>query len=46
MSSIVINEEDIIYEEDLNMEILYYYHVYFIEEDTEIYITKQITIKT
>ena len=67
MSTIVINEEDIIYEEDLNMKVLYYYNVYFIniyeitkkywliqlsnktldlEEDTEIYITKQMTVKT
>ncbi|CAG8692240.1 13550_t:CDS:2, partial [Funneliformis mosseae] len=41
MLSIVINEEDIIYKEDLNMET-----TLDLEEDTEIYITKQITIKT
>ncbi|CAG8711226.1 4501_t:CDS:2, partial [Funneliformis mosseae] len=44
MSSIVINEENIIYEKDLNMELNNI--TLDLEEDTEIYITKQITIKT
>ena len=26
-----VNEKDIIYEEDLNMKIFYYYNVYFID---------------
>ena len=31
MSSIVINEKDIIYEKDLNAEVFYYFKVYFID---------------
>ena len=67
MTSIVINEEDIIYEEDLNEEVLYYLmYIYYnklfikeycriiqlsnttpdLEENAEIYITKQMTVKT